>query len=158
MWPFRKTTEKEKMLCIKDLKIGGMKFKIKKINPFLDFPAGEIPQIFSDFMFKKNIGLEYKPTEIEVRQIHKNIIPILEAGIYRPILTPIGVGENRGKEKGLTVNDLFIDREIAFNLFHEIINHSLNKFKGLVGLFFSAKIKLWLSTHWQINMANVQLT
>jgi hypothetical protein len=38
-------------------------------------------------------------------------------------------------------------------LYAEIIGHSLNMFRGLRGVFFSIRLKLWLSTLWRNDTA-----
>lgn len=142
MWPFKKRSEKEELLDLKKITVGGIKFEIKKINPFLDFPTDKMPQIFTELAEKYQKNKDASVSEQEMMSIDSNIKPILEAGIYRPIFEPLGQGEQRGKEKGLTIQDLFIDREIAYKLFGEIMEHSLNRFKGLARLFFSLRIRL----------------
>lgn len=142
MWPCKTPTEKEKILDLKTIKVGGLKFTIKKINPLLDFPADRMPQIFTDFLDKYQANNKANPSETELKSFDSNIKPVLQAGIYRPIFEPVGEGEAYGKEKGLTIQDLFIDREIAYKLFSEIMEHSLNRFKGLAKLFFSIRVRL----------------
>lgn len=141
---------KERLLDLKTVKIGGIKFVIKKINPLIDMPSDQVPQIFSDYNSSR-VGASV--TEKDIQRIDESIKPILKAGIYKPDLIPPDP-DNKFKEKGLTINDLFIDKQIAYKLFEEILNHSLDYFKGISGVFFSIKIKLWQFIQW---LKNTQL-
>ncbi len=149
MWPFSlKTPEeklKERLLNLKKIKVGGMKFTIKKINPLLDFPSDKIPQIFTDYYARRQDPKDFSQKDLE--NLDENIKPILKAGIYKPNIIPIDK-ENRWKEKGLTIEDLFIDRELAYKLFNEILNHSLIQFRGFGMVFFSIRQKLMQLMVW----------
>ena len=149
MWPFSSLTPeeklKERLLDLKKIKVGGMKFTIKKINPLLDFPSDKIPQIFTDYYARRQNPKDFSQEDLE--RLDENIKPILKAGIYKPDIIPIDK-ENRWKEKGLTIEDLFIDRELAYTLFGAILNHSLVQFKGFEKVFFSIRQKLMQLTAW----------
>ena len=64
-----------------------------------------------------------------------------EAGLVEPELVPIGIGEFRGKEAGITVEDIFRDEQTGIKLYWEIIQHSLLRFRGIKELFFWLLIK-----------------
>jgi len=80
----------------------------------------------------------------------------VQAGLVKPELVPVGKGDQRGKEDGITVDDIFRDEDLAIKLYIEILAHSLNRFKGMRGLFFSIRIKHLLSTEWRKSMENYQ--
>ena len=48
MWPFNKKSTVEQLLGYKKIKINGMWFTIKRINPRVDFKADEIPMYFTN--------------------------------------------------------------------------------------------------------------
>ncbi len=130
------TNLKVKLQKQKKIKINGFKFTIKQINPLLDFEFDNIPQIFTSFTQKQSV--DYRRDDV----ILKQMMVIVEAGLISPDLVPVGKGEKKGKEDGITIEDIFRDMEIANKLFREIMFHSLNKFRGLKSLFFSLKIRL----------------
>lgn len=131
---------KEKAQGFKRVKILGYKFTIRKLNPLLDFELREMPQLFTDFVSARKVK-DRIPTETELLEIQKRMYRIIEAGLVEPRLVPIGKGESHGRESGITVEDLFRIPDIGYKLAAEIVEHSLNRFRGLRGLFFSTWIK-----------------
>lgn len=69
------------------------------------------------------------------------MIPVITAGLVSPVLVPAGKGEAKGREDGITVEDLFRDPSHGLALFREIMIHSLNPFSGLKGFFFHLKLQ-----------------
>lgn len=133
---------KEQLQGYKTIKINGIKFVIRKLNPLLDFRMDKMPQIFTDFLGKANIKNDDKvkhPASIE--RLKDDMYAVINAGVIEPEIVPVGINEKKGKEEGITVEDIFRDIEIGFKLYTEIIAHSLNRFKGLRGLFFYLRIK-----------------
>ena len=131
MWPFDTVPTKEELQGHKTLRIGGFVFKIKKINPIVDFPANQIPQIFSSFISRRKTEKKKTITEAETRKIQDDVYAVIKAGLIEPKLDP----------KGIAVEDLFRYEDIGTQLYIEIIAHSLNRFRGLKGFFSLAKIK-----------------
>jgi len=145
---------KKKLQQLKTIKVEGIKFVIKKINPFLDFRINEMPTIFTEYFTERKP--EPKVNEAYFKKILEEMKLIVEKGVVKPELVPLGKGEKRGKEEGITVDDLFVDIELGTKLYFEIMAHSLNRFKGLKGLFFSVKIKQLLFTEWHKNIINLR--
>jgi len=133
---------KAKLNGHKTVNILGQKFVIRKINPVLDFSPEHMPQIFSGTTSKRDIGATYSPASLL-----EQMMRVVGAAVVSPELVPVGKGDKRGKEDGITVEDLFRDQEIGSRLFSEIMLHSLNTHKGLKSLFFSLKTRLrfWMS-------------
>ena len=129
---------KEQLQCHKTVKVCGSKFTIRKINPILDFEATDMPQIFTSFISMRNTDKSPYDNTAIMRQMMR----VVSAGLVTPELVSIGAGEKRGREAGITVEDIFRDEECGVKLFQEIMFHSLNKYKGLKGVFFSLKTKL----------------
>lgn len=127
-----------------------MRFTIKKVNPFLDFPSDKIPQIFTD----KQISQSPRPDPNAYKMTFKNMIAFIEAGVVDPELIPIGVGDKKGKEAGITAEDLFRDPTLGIKLYHAIYEHSLNHFRGLKRVFFSIGIKLSILTMYASDMVS----
>ena len=136
-----KTPTLEKLRGHKKLKINGMTFVIKRINPLVDFPANKMPQIVTEMNMARR-PLNPNPSQLEVKRQIQDMMATIEAGVVEPELGPIG---SKGK---LTAEDLFRDPNMGLKLFHEIMNHSLNRFRGLRRVFFSIGIKLSLLTHY----------
>jgi hypothetical protein len=142
---------KERLKGYKKIKILGMKFIIRKINPLLDFPADKIPQIFTSFETRRKV-VETTPSITDTQKSLRDTYAIIEAGVVEPKLEKY----IDGKEEGITAEDLFRDFDIGFKLYIEIITHSMNRFRGLKGLFFSIKTKQLLSTEWRKNMESLR--
>lgn len=128
---------KEQLQGHKVIKVCGQKFTIRKINPLIDFPADKMPQIFTTFKSERKTDKSaYSPAAIM-----EQMLRVIEAGVVTPPLVPVGKGDKRGKEDGLTAEDIFRDEETGVKLFQEIMLHSLNRYRGLKGLFFSIKTR-----------------
>lgn len=134
---------KEKLQGHKAVKIDGQKFIIRKINPILDFTPEQMPQIFTAMTSRRDISQTVSP-----KVVLDQMMRIVEAAVVCPELVPVGKGESKGREAGLTVEDIFRDEETGSRLFAEIMIHSLNRFKGLKSLFFSIKTRLsfWIAS------------
>jgi len=145
---------KEKLNRHKNIKVCGMKFTIRKLNPLQDFPrVQDMPQIFIYYMTKRPIKDE--PLNVaSMQKAYDDMKKIVEAGIVDPPLVP--VEKDKSKEAGITVDDLFVDEDMATQLYIEILSHSLNRFRGMKGLFFSIRIKRLLHLELQKNIRNYQ--
>ena len=131
---------------IKTVWVNGHKFKIRKVNPFLDFEADTMPQIFS-FYIKRRKPAE--PADLSFEQIVKSLTDMkrmVSAGVVWPKLCP----------EILTIDDIFRWGDTGPKLYLEIIAHSLNQFRGLRGVFFSIKTRLWLYMQWRKATAKLQ--
>lgn len=126
----------------KTVKVNHAKFIIRKLNPLLDFTADRMPQIFTTFVSRRPIDPEKITAEAKAR-LEEDLRAVLERGVVKPEIVPIGKGEKRGKEAGITADDLLRD-DTGVKLYMEIITHSLNRFRGLRGVFFSIRTKLSL--------------
>lgn len=131
-----------------------MPFTIRQINPLLDFPGDQLPQIFVSAPAKKMP--ETLSEETAKRQI-ADMKLIVRAGVVDPPLSAAGKGESFGRESWLTVDDLFRDPEIGVRLYVEVMAHSLNRFKGLKGVFFSIKLRHTLFITWRKLMREPRL-
>lgn len=149
---FKKKYIKKKLNKYKTVRIEGFKFVIRKLNPLLDFEIDQMPQIFSDYIMTRQPA----KTEVGLQRAYNDMKMIVEKGIVEPEIVPVGKGDKRGTEEGVTIEDVFRDEAIGIKLYIEIIAHSLNQFRGLRGLFFYQKIRRLLYTEWQKNMAKVQ--
>ena len=151
MWPFsRKDPVKNILAGVKAVKVNGAKYVIRKVNPLLDFDSASMPQIFTSYQSRR------KKTEVpeatEASKAMRDMFAVVQAGLVKPELVPIGKGEFRGKEDGITVEDIFRDSSTGMQLYWEIIAHSLNRYKGLRGTIFLAQIKSTLYTSWLQSM------
>lgn len=153
---FKKNPKKNDLQNVKNIELGGFKFTIRKINPLLDFTADTMPQIFTAYLTRRKFENATTTTVEQLQRANEDMKSIIMAGLVTPKLVPVGKGDARGREDGITVEDLFRDEDMAVKLYVEIFTHSLNRFKGLKGLFFSIKIKHTLFTEWRKNMAVYQ--
>jgi len=129
---FSRAPSHENLRGYKKLTIKGMRFVIKKLNPILDFSSDKIPQIFTDFVSTRSPLIT---TEV-IRKHQLDMQDIIRLGVVDPELKP------NGTKNALTPDDMFRDPTIGIKLYFEILNHSLNHFRGLNKLFFSIGIKL----------------
>ena len=139
---------KQKLQGFKTVRICGTKFVIKKINPLLDFTSENMPQIFSSFISRRG------PATPDLKNIQKQMMDMVSAGLVEPKLVPVGTGDKKGNEEGITVDDLFRDETLAIKLYQEILIHSLNKFRGLKGVFFLIKLRRAFYIELRKNTAN----
>ena len=136
-------TIKSKLQGHKAVEIDGQKFVIRKINPVLDFLPEQMPQIFTASNGKRDMSQVVSP-----KVMLEQMMRVVEAAVVEPELVLIGKGEKRGKEDGLTIEDIFRDQDTGAKLFKEVMLHSLNRFKGLKSVFFSVKMRLkfWIES------------
>ena len=141
----------------KTIKIGGSRYVIRKVNPFLDLPSDKFPQIFTSFVSHRKQKSDPQFTPEQAKGINEGIKAIVFAGLVDPPLVPVGTGDKHGREDGITVEDMFRDPTVGIKLYCAIVEHSFNIFRGLKGVFFSIRTRRLLSTALQKNMENLQL-
>ena len=132
---------KEKLRLYKKVKINGVKFVIKKINPLLDFPADKMPQIFTSFKSNRPSG-ELQPAEM--RKTLEDVKNMILAGVVSP-----KIGEE------VDISDIMADNSTSVQLYIAILTHSLNIFRGVKGVFFSIKTRWLMYTQWRKHMAKI---
>lgn len=134
---------KAKLQGHKTVHIDGQKFVIRKINPIMDFLPENMPQIFTSLNPRRDISKAIDP-----KVLLSQMMNIVGAALVYPDLVAIGKGDKKGKEDGITIDDIFRDQEVGSKLFFEVMIHSLNRFSGLKSLFFSLKIRLayWIAS------------
>lgn len=151
---FRKDPQKLKarLLDLKWVKIAGVRFQIKKLNPLIDFSPDTMPQIFVDYLSpRKKEAADLLPRDL--LRFQEDMKRIVEAGLVVPDLVPVGKDEGRGKEAGITIDDIFRDAEMGARLYSTIMTHSLNRFRGLKGVFFSIRMRYWQFTQLRKSLA-----
>lgn len=147
---FKKRINKADLVQHKNIRVGGFDFVIRKINPLSDFPSNNIPQIFTSFISRRKAEPTSSLTMPQILKSIEDMKLIIQVGLVKPKL----VTDN--KEDGITIDDLFRDTDIVTKLYFEILTHSLNKYRGLSGVFFSAKIRHMLYTEWRKHMGKLQ--
>jgi hypothetical protein len=140
MWPFSKDATLAAVKGYKKISVNGMRFTIRRLNPLKDFPADKMPQIFTDFQSRRPEVQVDSPAALKKAQ--EDMYAILKAGIVEPEI----VAEEA--KDGIKASDLFRDTTMGPKLFIEIVSHSLTVFRGLKGVFFSARTRLWLWMRW----------
>lgn len=143
MFSFWKADKKGELQGHKTLKIKGQRFVIRKLNPLLDFSPEKMPQIFSSQSSRRKAPAT--PPEIDEKKVIADMMTVVEVGMVGIIgagseiiaLVPVGKAELKGRENGITVEDLFRDPDVGARLYWEIMSHSMDKFTGLKKVFFS---------------------
>lgn len=147
MWPFTRAATVEELKGYKRVRIKGMRFVIRRLNPLLDFESDKIPTIFTAAHPRRGANKTPPPVTPEAAaRAEQDMYAIIAAGVVEPALSP----------DGLTPKDLFRDMQIGTGLYIEIVAHSLNVFRGLKGLFFFHRIKLLLWMRWLHDMADLR--
>lgn len=144
MWFFSKKPSKERLRQYKTVKISGMRFVIKKINPLIDFSSDKMPQLFTAFTSRRKPDPNRKLTEVELRKHQEDMKNIISAG-----LVPEKI------DKDIDIEDIMSDEYISLKLYTEILIHSLNRFRGLKGLFFSKKLRHIMFIEYQKNLVKL---
>lgn len=121
----------------KTIRLRGRRYVIRKLNPILDFQLDRMPMIFSAYAPTK-VAQGKAAEALNLRRIQEEMMEVVRVGVVEPQLTPVAAGDGRGREPGITVEDLFRDPEIGAALYQEIIIHTWNRYQGLRGVFFSA--------------------
>src|SRR4030067_985141 len=107
---FQQKTAKEILLKLKKIKVNGMLFTIKAINPLLDFSADKIPQIFTDF-----ISIRKSDPHIISPEYIKKMQQDMHATIYAGVVEP-KLSQNGSKDGNITPEDLFRDPSMGVKL------------------------------------------
>lgn len=142
---FSRKPNRERLRQYKKLKISGMKFVIRKLNPLVDFPSDKMPQIFTTFISKRKADPEQQVNEAVLRKNQEDMKAVIIAGVVKPEIP-----------KKVTIEDILADSMLALKLYTEIIIHSLNMFRGIKGLFFSIRLRRSFYIAYQKNMENLQ--
>lgn len=87
------------------------------------------------------------PTVAMLQRAQDDMKMIVKAGLVAPKL---------GEE--ITIDDLFSNPDLGVKLYEEVLIHSLNRFSGLKGVFFSLRIKRLASTLSRQSMASAPST
>ena len=135
---FSKKTTVEELRGYKKITINGMRFVIKRINPLLDFHSDQMPQIFTDFVSARPSALPSITPE-SIKKYQEDMYAVIRAGVIEPVLS----------KEGITPEDLFRDMEVGVKLYQSILEHSMNRFKGLRKLFFSIRSKYNSYIEWR---------
>lgn len=135
---FSRAPSKAELAGERTVNVNGGKYVIRKLNPMIDFGASNMPQIFTAYQSRRPKDAAQETPETKARAV-RDMYAVIEAGLIKPSLVPVGKGELRGKEDGITVEDLFRDPSTGARLYWEIVSHSLNRFRGLKGVFFSIR-------------------
>lgn len=117
----------------KRIVVRGMRFTIRRINPLLDFHSSKMPQIYTE------ISTSRLPpsTPMDPTKLQAECFDVIRAGVVDP-----EIGGPGAKDK-IAVEDLFRDPAVGADLYFEIIQHSLSRFKGVQRLFFSIATRFW---------------
>lgn len=124
------------------VKVGSAVYTIRRINPVLDFPVERMPTIFSAYASARKVDPVKAAAAMDPRKSLEEMMMVVRAGVVEPALVEAGKGDAKGREEGITVEDLFRDPSHGANLYLAIMGHTLDRFRGLKKVFFSRKIRL----------------
>lgn len=155
MWPFAKQPDKAGLNKLKPVRVNGFRYVIRRLNPLLDLPSDSIPQLFADHQSRRKQEPSQDPSPEAMKKMQESMYAVVRAGLAEPKLVAVGKGEDRGHESGITIDDLFRD-DTGAQLYWAILLHSMNRFAGLRGIFFSIAQRFRLYTLFAKNMGNDQ--
>ncbi len=131
MWPFRTKSTLEKLRGHKKIKINGLQFVIKRINPLVDFPDDRMPSIFTDKV--KADQPENTPpltNQKRMEELKEDVGMILSAGLVDPsVKNDQGIGD-------ITIDELFLDPTACIKLYIEIMRNSIQALDWKQRVFF----------------------
>ncbi len=136
---FSRKPAKAELQALKRLRLGGGVYMIRRLNPMLDFPGDRMPTVFSSYQSIRKTAPG--ASTMSPAKVLEEMMMVVAAGVVEPVLIPAGKGEAKGREDGITVEDLFRDPAHGAALYYEIMAHTLNKFSGLKKIFFSLQIR-----------------
>lgn len=152
MWPFTRAATPEQIRGYKKIRVNGMRFVIRKLNPMIDFPDDKMPQIFTSYVSRRPApAVPPETTEVERQRAKEEMCAIIQAAVVEPALV------REDAKDGLKPMDLFRDPTMGVKLYFEVLAHALNRFSGVKGQFFFLRIKLWLWTRWLKDMGEHRL-
>lgn len=127
MWPFSKDLKKV-LYATKKIKVCGIIFLIRKINP-MDYLAGAnvLTTSFDTYSETKDPNKTTNPNKIK-----KHYSEVILASVVEPKLS------RSQNEDGIYIDHLFTDWDLAIGLYEKIIEFSYGK-KKLKSLGFHAK-------------------
>lgn len=137
MWPFASVPDKAGLQGLKVVKVNHSRYTIKRLNPLLDFDESNMPQVFTAYQSRRRKLPEAEQGDAaKATRAMREMYDVVKAGVVEPKLVPVGAGEMRGMEDGITVEDLFRDGTTGPQLYWEVLSHSLNRYKGVMGTVF----------------------
>lgn len=140
------------------MKIGTGAYTIRRLNPLLDFPVDRMPTVFTSYVSPRKVDPMKAAAALDHKRALDDMMSIVRAGVVEPVIVESGKGDKKGKEEGITVEDLFRDAQHGTELYLAIMDHTLNRFTGLRRLFFSARIRRLHYTVSQLLTEAVQAT
>lgn len=121
---FPERSLEERLNPPKTVKVCGMKFKIRKINP-LDYINGSnaIQQSYATYEASRQKNAEIKITDADIKKMKSHYSDVILAGVIHPKLSRKDGGE------GLFIDKLFTDWGLVEGLYEEIMTHTYGKKK-----------------------------
>lgn len=141
-WPWwGKAPDKAALQERKRVSIGTGVYTIRRINPLLDFSVERMPTVFSSYVSPRKVDPLKAAAAVDPKRAIDEMMSVVRAGVVEPVLVEPGKGDARGREAGITVEDLFRDAQHGTELYLAIMDHTLNRFTGLRKVFFSHRIR-----------------
>lgn len=116
----------------KNIRLGGARYTIRRINPILDFHGDRMPAVFSAYSSVRKVD-PAKAAELAMSnptRALEEMMMVVAAGVVSPVLVPQGKGEAKGREDGITVEDLFRDTSHGTELYIKIIKHTFARYSA----------------------------
>ena len=120
MWPFSKSIE-DVLYKTKDVRILGVKFTIKRIDPTAYLDGSKVMlQTFDTYKIEKTPEAANK----NIEKVKEHYRDVFMASVISPVLT------RKPGEPGIPVDHLFTEWELANELYTNIIEHTYGKKKA----------------------------
>lgn len=129
---FKNKSLKGHLRQTKELKVNGVIFKIRKVNP-VDFLDGS-KVLLNEYQLyevgRKASDGDSQAIDKQMKKLKKHFIDVFMCGVVKPALTR---KPDKEPEK-IGVEEMFVDWGMANNLYEEIIDFSYGKKKGFLGI------------------------
>lgn len=120
-WPFKRKKLNDLLRETKKVKIRGVIFVIKKINPMDHLTGAEVMmQTYADYIEKRQHDKAVQPN---YEKMKKHLTDVLLAGVVKPELDRKPGGES------IHVEEVFRDWDLAMDLYNEIMTYTYGKKK-----------------------------
>lgn len=122
MWPFSKRLD-DVLHGTKKVKIKGVVFRIKKIDPLSYLDGSKAMQKCFEVYDNKKKDEAKMMTEADMKKVKEHIRDVVLAGVVSPKLS------RKESEDGFFVDKLFVDWELVDRLYAEIVAFTYGKKK-----------------------------
>lgn len=126
MWPFSRKLE-DVLNKTKTIKVHGIKFKVKKLDPTNYLEGSKIMlQVYDIYKIQKEVGIDDPNKTIPKLKDHYK--DVFLAAVLEPKLA------RKESDEGIFVDNLFTEWDLAHKLYEKIMDYSYQKKKPILNI------------------------